>query len=102
MMPQDYREAHRVEVVECGLFATPKSLKSRVGRNLKSGSGSVWILSHYLKSPFSKPRAITPKLYTHSRLAAGENRPASKPKLRALLSSRSVSYTHLRAHETRH
>src|SRR5450759_5153962 len=74
MMPQGCRQVHHAEVVDRAIFATRNSLKSHMGRNLKS--------------PFSKPRAITPKLYTHSRLAAGENHPASKSKLRAVLSSR--------------
>jgi len=32
MMRQGCREAHRVEVVECDLFATSKSLKSHEGQ----------------------------------------------------------------------
>src|SRR5450631_2431381 len=70
MMPQGCRQVHHAEVVDRAIFATRNSLKSHMGRNLKS--------------PFSKPRAITQKLYTHSRLAAGENHPASKSQFRAL------------------
>jgi hypothetical protein len=36
MMPEGYREAHRVEVVERDLFATPKSLKLHVRQNVLS------------------------------------------------------------------
>jgi hypothetical protein len=33
---KDYREADRVKVVECAIFATRNSLKSLAARNIKS------------------------------------------------------------------
>ena len=68
------RLVHRAEVVERAIFATRNSLKSHVGRNLKS--------------PFSNTRAITPKLCPHSRPTAVENHPGSKAKLRGAINSR--------------
>ena len=68
------RQVHHAEVVERAIFATRNSLKSHVGRNLKS--------------PLRNTRAITSKLRTHSRPTAVENHPASKSKLRAALNSR--------------
>src|SRR5262249_18518715 len=52
-------EPHNSEVVACDIFATPKSLKSNVGRNLKS--------------PFSNIHAVPFKLCPHSRPATVQN-----------------------------
>jgi len=59
------RNTYHVEVAKCAIFATPSSLKSHAGRNLKS--------------PFSNIRAVTPKLCPHSSPTAAQNRlPASE------------------------
>jgi hypothetical protein len=64
------RNAGHVEVVECALFATPNSLKSLAGQNLKS--------------PWSNTRAVTSKLCPHPSPTAVQSHPASE--LRAALS----------------
>jgi hypothetical protein len=53
MRLKDYREAHRARVVECAIFATRNSLKSKAAQNMKS--------------PFSNIRAIISKLHWRSR-----------------------------------
>ena len=63
------RNAGHLEVVECSLFATPNSLKSLAGQNLKS--------------PFSNTRAITYKLCPYPSPTAVQIHPASE--LRAAL-----------------
>jgi hypothetical protein len=57
--PERRCDAHSVEVVASDIFATPNSLKSHLGRKLKS--------------PFSNIHAVTSKLCRHSRPTAGEN-----------------------------
>jgi hypothetical protein len=52
MRLKDYREAHRARVVECAIFATRNSLKSKAAQNMKS--------------PFSNIRAIISKLHWRS------------------------------------
>jgi len=67
--PEGRCEAYNVEVVVSDIFATPNSLKSHVGRKLLS--------------PFSNIRAVTFKLYTHSRPTAVQNPRALSPALKS-------------------
>jgi hypothetical protein len=53
------QRSDRAEVARRINFATRKSLNSQMAQNTKS--------------PFSNPRAMTPKLYGHSRLTGHEN-----------------------------
>ena len=59
MLLKTGRRAVRAQVASRAIFATHKSLNSQVVQNMKS--------------PFSNPRAKTPKLYGHSRPTAAEN-----------------------------
>ena len=41
MRLKDYREAHRARVVECAIFATRNSLKSKAAQNMKSPFSNI-------------------------------------------------------------